>query len=298
MKVGFIGLGRMGQGMARRILDAGHELLVYNRTREKTLALGEAGANIAESVSAVIGGREVVITMLTDDAALAEIADGDDGLLHQLADGAIHMAMGTHGVDQMRLLAQAHADRDQRFVAAPVLGRPDRAASGELGIVAAGAPDDVDRCRPLLEVMGQSIFVAGAMPEAAAAIKIANNFVLGCAIEAMGEGMALVRKFDVDPALFYRVLTEGLFAAPAYKVYGDIIVKEAYDKVGVTARIGLKDANLALRAGETVGVPLPSGNALRDRLVGAIAHGDGERDWAVMAREQARASGLEEEKNT
>ena len=295
MKVGFVGLGRMGQAMARRVVEAGHELVVYNRTRAKALPLGDAGAKIADTLGAAVSDREVVITMLTDDVALEEVTRGEHGLLDGLSDGAIHMAMGTHGVDQIRSLTKAHAQAKQVFLAAPVLGRPDRAAAGELGIVPAGPLDALECVRPLLEAMGQTIFVAGPQPEAAAAIKIAHNFVLGCAIETMGEGVALVRKFGVEPEVLYRVLTEGLFASPAYKIYGELIVKEAYDRVGVTAHIGLKDANLALKAGEAVGVPLPSGNAWRDRLVGAIAHGDGDRDWSVVAREQARASGLEEE---
>jgi len=294
MKVGFIGLGRMGQCIARRIIDAGHDLVVYNRTREKAAALGKVGARIADSIGTVAKDRDVVITMLTDDAALVDVAKRDGGLLNSLPRGVIHMAMGTHGIETMRTLSHAHVQAGQVFVAAPVLGRPDRAAAGELGIIPAGPADIIERLRPLFEVMGKSTFMAGSEPEAAAAIKIAHNFVLGCAIETMGEGMALVRKFGVDPAVLHRVLTGIMFASPAYKIYGEIIVKEAYDRVGVTALIGLKDANLALAAGEAAGVPLPSANVWRDRLLGAIAHGDGERDWAVVAREQARASGLDE----
>ncbi len=128
---------------------------------------------------------------------------------------------------------------------------------------------------------------------AAAAIKIANNFVLGCAIEAMGEGFSLVRKYAVAPETFYDVMVDGLFAAPAYKIYGKLIADEKYLPAGQRAILGLKDANLALAAGEAVGVPLPSGNVWRDRLVGAVAHGEGENDWAVMAKDQARASGLD-----
>ncbi len=116
--------------------------------------------------------------------------------------------------------------------------------------------------------------------------------MLGCAIEAMGEGFALTRKYDVVPEVLYDVLTDGLFNCSAYKIYGDIIAKERYLPAGQRAVLGLKDANLALAAGEAVGVPLPSGNVWRDRLVGAVAHGEGEHDWAVMAKDQARASGL------
>lgn len=298
MKVGFIGLGRMGEAMARRVLDAGHELTVYNRSPEKTAELGAAGATVADSIAAAVDGQEVVITMLAHDAALEEVAfgkeaGGEGGLVGSLASGVIHLCMGTHGVAAIRKLAEAHGEAGQVLVAAPVLGRPDVAAAGQLGIVPAGPADALQKCRPLFDVIGRRAFEAGADPAAAASVKVANNFVLGCAIEAMGEAFALVRKYGVTPDLFYDVMTDGLFSAPAYKIYGEIIAQEDWDKVGITALLGLKDANLALAAGEAAGVPLPSANVWRDRLVGAIAHGDGDRDWAVMAREQYRSSGLE-----
>lgn len=293
MKVGFIGMGRMGQGMARRVLDAGNDLVVYNRTPSKAEDLRAAGATVVDSIAAVTQDRDAVITMVTDDAAIEAIALGEGGLVTALPDGGIHLAMGTHSVAMTRAIAASHSEANQVFVAAPVLGRPDRAAAGELGIMPAGPADAVARLQPLLEVMGRRIFPAGDQPEAAAAIKIAHNFILGCAIEVMGEGMSLVRKYGVEPLVLHQVLTEGIFGSPAYQIYGDIIVNEAYDNVGFTTLIGLKDANLALAAAEAVQVPLPSVNVWRDRLLGAIAHGDGERDWAVVAREQARASGLE-----
>ncbi len=293
MKVGFIGLGRMGQGMARRVLDAGNDLIAYNRTPEKAKDLGDAGATVVDTIAAATQDRDVVITMVTDDAALEAIALGDGGLIATLPQGKIHLGMGTNSVEMTRSIAAAHADAGQVFVAAPVLGRPDRAAAGELGIMPAGPADAIAQVQPLLDAMGRRIFPAGENPAAAAALKIAHNFVLGCAIEVIGEGMSLVRKYGVEPLVFHQVLTEGIFGAPAYQIYGDIIVREAYDDVGFTTLIGLKDCNLALAAAEAAAVPLPSANVWRDRLIGAIAHGDGERDWAVVAREQARASGLE-----
>ena len=289
MKVGFIGLGRMGQGIAGRVLSAGHELLAYNRTPEKAAGIVKAGASIA----AACAGREVVITMLADDRALDEVATAAGGLIKSLPRGAIHLCMGTHAVECIRALGAAHAGAGQTLVCAPVLGRPDMAASGQLAIVAAGPPEAVARCRALFEVIGRRTFDAGAGQESAAAIKLANNFVLGCAIESMGEAFSLVRQYGVSAGAMHEVLTEGLFGAPAYKVYGKIIAEEAYDTVGITALLGLKDVNLALAAAGAAGVPLPSANVWRDRLLGAISHGDGERDWSVMALEQARASGLE-----
>jgi 3-hydroxyisobutyrate dehydrogenase-like beta-hydroxyacid dehydrogenase len=144
----------------------------------------------------------------------------------------------------------------------------------------------------LFDLIGKRVFVAGPTPESASAMKIANNFVLGCAIEAMGEGFALTRKYGVEPSVFYDVMTDGLFNCSAYKVYGKIMVDESYSKVGQRASLGLKVAHLALEAGVLASVPLPRGTGCRDRLVGAVAHGDGDKDWAVMALEQARASGL------
>ncbi len=293
MKVGFIGLGRMGQGIAANVLGDGHELMVYNRSPGKTDELAAAGAAVARSVVEVCAGRDVVITMLAHDAALEDVVHADGGLLASLPADTIHMAMGTHSVAVTGAMATAHADAAKLFVACPVLGRPDVAAAGQLGLVPGGKAALVDRCRPLLDAIGRRTFEAGDDPASAASIKVTNNFVLGCAIEVMGEAFSLVRKYDVDPAVFYDVLADGMFNCTAYKVYGDIIAKEDYDRVGITATLGLKDANLALQAGEAVGVPLPSGNAWRDRLVGAVAHGDGEKDWAVVGREQARASGIE-----
>jgi hypothetical protein len=291
VKVGFIGLGRMGQAIAKRILDGGFELVVYNRTRSKADELEKAGARVAESVAEAAAGRDVVITMLTDDAALREVID--NGLLESLPEGAIHVPMGTHSVVTLTELETAHKEAGRVLVACPVLGRPDAVVAGQLGLVPAGPQDAVAGLQPLFDVIGRRAFNAGSNPAGASAVKLANNMVLGCAIEAMAEGFALTRKFGVDPTVFNEVLTEGLFSAPSYKAYGGIISTESYDNVGFTVWLGLKDANLALAAGQAASVPLPSCNVYRDRLLGAIAHGDGDRDWSVIAREQARASGLE-----
>jgi len=291
MKIGFIGLGRMGQGIARRVLGGGHDLVVYNRTPDKASAF--ASARVASSIAGACEGREVVITMLADDAALTEVALARGGLRDALPAGAIHLAMGTHGVATIRSLATAHTEAKQALVAAPVLGRPDVAAAGQLGIVAAGPAEAVRRCDPLFQVIGRHTFDAGTDPAGATAIKLANNFMIGCALESMGEAFSLVRKFGVAPAVLHDVLSNGSFSAPIFKIYGQIMVDEAYDQAGFTAHLALKDVNLVLAAADAARVPMPSASAVRDRLLGAIAHGDGERDWAVMAREQARSSGLD-----
>jgi 3-hydroxyisobutyrate dehydrogenase-like beta-hydroxyacid dehydrogenase len=294
MRVAFVGIGRMGSAIASRILGGGHELTVWNRTREKTADLAGRGARVAESVADACAGAEAVLTMLAHDEALLEVALGAAGIVDSLDGGAIHVVMGTHGVSAVRTLTERHAEAGQTLIAAPVLGRPDVAAAGQLGIVAAGSAGALELCRPLFEVIGRRTFVAGDRPESATSIKLANNFVLGAAIETMAEAFALVRAYGVAPALFNEVLTEGLFAAPAYKVYGTIIAEEDFDRVGFTTLLALKDVDLTLAAAGQADVPLPTAGVLRDRLLAAIDHGEGDRDWAVLAREQARMSGLEE----
>jgi 3-hydroxyisobutyrate dehydrogenase-like beta-hydroxyacid dehydrogenase len=293
MKVGFVGLGRMGQGMARRILDAGHELCVFDLFSKQTEPLAAAGARVAASVAELAKSSEVVVSMLVEDAAIAEVALGANGLVANLSKGAIHVVMGTHGVAMVRQLEARHRDAGQTLVAAPVLGRPDLAASGQLGIVAGGPDDAVARVQPLLAAMGKRVFPAGKKPESATAIKLANNAVLGCAMVAMAEGFALVRRYDVVPQVFQDVMVEGLFGATAYKVYGQKMVDESYDQVGSPITVGLKDANLIAAAASLARVPMPSHNVYIDRLLGAVAHGDADRDQAVLGREQARAAGLE-----
>jgi len=292
MKVGFIGLGRMGSGMAGRILSAGHELAIFDAVAAQMASLVSAGARAASSVAELCVDRDVVITMLVEDATVIDVALGPSGLCDSLSADAIHLVMGTHGVATIRALDARHHARGQHLVAAPVLGRPDLAAAGQLGIVAAGAGTAIGRVQPLLDVMGRRTFLAGSTPESATAIKLANNAVLGCAMVAMAEGFALVRKYGVVPQVFQDVMTEGLFSAPAYKVYGQKMVDESFDQVGSPIHVGLKDANLIAAAADLARVPMPSHNVYRDRLLGAVAHGDGDRDQAVLAREQARASGL------
>jgi 3-hydroxyisobutyrate dehydrogenase-like beta-hydroxyacid dehydrogenase len=292
MKVGFIGLGRMGQAMAGRLIEGAHEVGVYNRTVEKLKPLIERGAKPMASIKAAATFGDAVFTMLTDDAAVTEVVEQPGGIRDSLPKGGVHICSGTHSIAGIKKLAAVHKEAGQVLLTAPMLGRPEVVAAGQAGMVLGGAKEAIARCRPLFAAIAPRLIEAGDDVLAATAIKIANNFVLGCAIEVMGESFALVRKYGVPSETFYGVITDGAFACWAYKTYGKLIVDEKYLPAGQRALNGLKDANLALAAGEAVGVPLPSGNVWRDRLVGAVAHGEGEHDWAVMAKDQARASGL------
>jgi 3-hydroxyisobutyrate dehydrogenase-like beta-hydroxyacid dehydrogenase len=292
MKVGFIGLGRIGGPMARRLAAAGHDLTVHDREPERIATLVANGAHGADSVGAASADRDVVMTSLPDDEALLEVSNAAAGVRESLPAGGIHVVLGTHGIETIRELAASHSNAGQSLVSAPVFGRPDQAEAGTIRVVTGGAEDSVSRCAPLLEVLAEQTYDAGVLPESAAIVKLANNLVLGCAVEAFGEAISLLRKHDVSPGVLYDVATEGFLAAPVYKVYGRTMLDQSYDEVGFTARLGLKDMDLVLDAADAAYVPLPSVNAYRDRLLGALAHGEGDLDLSVVAREQARASGL------
>jgi len=293
MRIGFLGLGRMGSAMATRLLAAGHALAVFDLAEPAKARMAAAGATVCASIRDLAATSDVVVSMLPDDESLRAATLGPQGLVSSLSAGAIHMVSGTHGVQVIDAIGAAHRAEHQVLVTCHVLGRPELAASGKLGLIPAGPAQAVQSLRPVLSVLGERIFEAGEDPLSGTAMKIANNYVLGCAIEAIGEGMALVRKYGVDPQIFYRVLVQGLFDCTAYRGYADIIASMDWGRIGATAAIGLKDAVLSGEAAERVHIRLPSLTAWQTHLEHAIARGEASLDWSVMAREQFRESGLE-----
>jgi len=283
MKLGFIGLGRMGAGMAANLVEAGHEVSVYNRTPDRQTALIERGAQAAASVTDACRG-EAVITMLADDRAVESVVFGDEGVIRCLNAGAIHISMSTISVGLSETLASAHAKAGQRFVAAPVFGRPDAAAAAKLFIVAAGAPNAVSACRPLFESLSQKHFVIGEQPETANLVKLSGNFLLASVIEALGEAMALVSKAGLDRHEYLDFLTATLFPAPVYKTYGALIADGKFEPAAFAAALGHKDIRLTLAAGESLRVPMPLASLLRDRFLTLLAQGGEALDWSAIGR--------------
>lgn len=294
MKIAFIGLGSMGLPMASNLLRAGHDLMVYNRTRSRAEALTEQGARVAESPRGAATGVEVLITMLADDGALEAVMSGKQGALQGLSRGAVHVSMSTISHSLSSRLGAEHQARDQSYVAAPVFGRPDAAQAAKLWIVAAGPAEAIERCGPLFDAMGQGVEVVGAEPPKANVVKLAGNFLLASAIEALGEAFALVRKHGVDPTRFLEVVNGKVVRSPVYENYGTLIVNQRYQPAGFKLRHGLKDIRLALGAGEELTVPLPLASLLRDEYLAAMARGWGDIDWAGLARLSAVNAGLGE----
>jgi 3-hydroxyisobutyrate dehydrogenase-like beta-hydroxyacid dehydrogenase len=292
MKIGFLGLGQMGAAMAANLVRARHDVAVWNRSADKARPLVEAGATLAASPKDAAASRDVVFSMLADDAALNAVLSGDDGVLAGLKAGALHISMSTIAVGTAEDVAARHAERRQRFLAAPVFGRPDAATAAKLFVVAAGAPADLESARPLLAAISQRVFHVGKTPSAANLVKLCGNFMILAAIEAMGEAMTLAEKGGVPKAKLLEVLTGTLFDAPVFRTYGPILVEGKFQPAGFAAPLGLKDMRLASQAAEGERVPMPLLSLLRDHLLQTIATEGEDIDWSGIGRSIARNAGL------
>lgn len=279
MKIGFIGLGQMGSGMVSRLIDSGHQLSVWNRTPAAARAFAARGAWIAGTAEQTLDA-DVVISMLADDAATEAVWIAS-GLVHKMPPRGLHLNMASVSPRMGEQLDVAHRLHGSAYVSAPVFGRPEFAARGELDIVAAGAPDAIARCEPLFGTLGRRWFhVAGEAPKANA-VKVARNFLLATIIESLGESMALVEKAGVDPRVFYDIVTSTAMNSPSHKNYGRLMLDNPPDPT-FTLKLGLKDVELALQTAADLGVPLPTAQLMREQHLRAIARGYGERDWAAL----------------
>lgn len=290
MRLGFVGLGQMGQAMAARLLESGHELVVYNRSPAPVQALAARGAKAAADARGVLDA-EVIITMLADDAAI-EAVWIRGGLVKEMAASRVHANMATVSLTMGERMARLHEEAGSGYVSAPVFGRPGAAATGQLDIVAAGAEAALARCSPVFAVLGRQTFTVGTEPQLANIVKIARNFLLATVVESLGEAFALVRKSGVDPAAFLGILASTSFNAPVYKSYGQRMVDRDFEPT-FALKLGLKDVELALDAGAVTGVPLPTAGLIRERHLAAISAGYGEKDWAALGEFIARDAGLD-----
>ena len=291
MQVGFIGLGRMGAAMAARLVKAGHQVTVYNRSPEKMRPLLEQGAEGAERISDACAG-DAVFTMLSDDGAVEEVVFGDDGIARHLPADAVHISSGTIGVALSRRLAEAHAGASQGYVAAPVFGRPEAAAAGDLFVIAAGRRSTVELVKPLCDAIGQRTFVVSEDPALANLVKLSGNFLIAAVIESLGEAMALVEKGGLDRRQYLELLTSTLFNVPVYKNYGGLIANRTFEPAGFSSPLGQKDIRLALAAAEELRVPMPLASLLRDRFLTLLANGGERLDWSAIGALAAKDAGV------
>ncbi len=289
--VGFIGLGNMGSAMATRLLEAGFDVTVYNRSPGKAEALAARGATVATTVAQACAG-DVVITMLANDDALDAVVTGEDGVLATLREGATHVSSSTISAALSKRLTAAHGAAGQQFITATVLGRPEAAAAGKLFVLAAGPAEAVDPLMPVLDALGQRTFRVSEVAAVGNVVKLSANFLLANVIESLGEAVALVSKAGVDRRDYIDIITSTLFSAPAYETYGGLIAREEFEPAGFAARLGIKDIRLVLAAAEELQVPLPIASLLRDRFLTLLAAGGGDLDWSAISTLAQRDAGL------
>ena len=291
MNLAFIGLGKMGMGMARNLLRAGHNLAVYNRSREKAAALAGDGARAADSPADASRDAEVVMTMVADDHAVEEVVFGNHGIASAMKNGCIHLSHSTISAALARRLTAEHARRGQGYLSVPVFGRPEAAETKNLLVVAAGPNELVERCRPLFDAVGRQTFVVGVEPWQANVAKVCGNFMIIGIIEALGEAYATLRKAGVAPEAFLEIMN-ALFGSPFIANYGRIIAREQFEPALFALRLGLKDVRLVLEAAEECAAPMPLASLVHNHLLSALAQGQGEMDWSSMTRVLARDAGL------
>ncbi|MGW1158659.1 NAD(P)-dependent oxidoreductase [Streptomyces sp. NPDC002513] len=289
MTVGFVGLGAMGQGMAAALVRAGHRVRVWNRSPQPVAALVEQGAEAAGDIAGAFAA-DVVLSMLANDDIVDQLLL--DRALLAGAKASLHVNMATVSPELTDRAEVLHSEYGIGYLATPVLGRPPVAAAGELNILAAGDPALLGRAEPLLTAMGRRIWNFGERPRQAIIAKISVNFLLACAIEAMAEACTLAEANGVRTTDLIEMVTDTAFPGPVYGGYGPMVAERRYEPAGFRLPLGLKDVNLALAAGAGANAPLPFGSVLRDAFLDALAHGDADKDWAVITDVSRRRAGL------
>lgn len=290
MELGFIGLGTMGAPMVLNLLKAGHRVRVWNRSTAPLEALAKAGAEAVET-PALAAQAEVLISMLGDDTAIRSVFF-DAKALDGLRAGSVHVNMSTVSVALARELATVHEARGVGYVSAPVLGRVDVAAAGNLNILASGPAEALARVQPLFDVLGRKTWTLGDTAEVACAAKLSANLMIASAIESMAEASTLAGGYGISREAFIEMITSTLFAAPVYQGYGKLMVDGKFEPAGFKLSLGLKDVRLALEAGEAAQVPLPFASVLKDNLLDGMAHGQADQDWASLSKVSDRRAGV------
>jgi 3-hydroxyisobutyrate dehydrogenase-like beta-hydroxyacid dehydrogenase len=288
-RVGVVGLGHMGHAFAVNLLQDGYQVLACDRDAERARALSGARA-VAELAD--LASCDVVLTSLPDDDALAAVALGAGGLVAALAPGAVHISTSTVSPGISRRVAEAHARRKQDYVAAPVLGNPDFARERKLFVLAAGSRAALEKVRPLLQRLGQHLFVIGEDPGLANLMKLGANTLIATTLECMGEVLALLQKGGIGGRLAFDVLTSSLFDSRVHKSYGGKIIEGRFSPAGMAVPLATKDLRLALAEAEHTAVPMPAASLVHDRLVAMAARGWSDLDWSALGLLAKAEAGL------
>ncbi len=292
MKIGFIGLGTMGAPMARRLLQAGHEVTVHNRTRSREEPLAALGAARAGDPRSCAVGREVVFTMVSDTPDLEAVVSGDAGAAHGLEPGAVLVDMSTVSPAATRRLAAELTGRGIAMLDAPVSGGSEGAENGTLSIMVGGDADALERVRPLLEVLGKTITHIG--PSGAGQVaKAVNQVVIAGTYAAVAEGMALAQRSGVDTDALVRALSGGAAGSWILANRAGNMLRGDYP-LGFRTRLHRKDLGIALSEARDLGVSMPVAAYVEQVETGLVGRGYGDEDVSNVARVVREMAGLDD----
>ncbi len=283
-KIGFIGLGSLGTPIAMNLLESGHELYVYNRTKAKAEPLAAKDAIVCESVAALAKQVNIVFTIVSDDAALKSICEGDDGLLNNLQKESIHVSMSTILPQTAADLASLHQKNNQHYLASPVFGRPEAAVAKKLNFAFSGEENIRNQIESLLKDAGAiGVWDFGDNISAANTIKLCGNFLIASALEAIGESINLAIKSGIDAKQMWNMFSQTLFNAPVYINYSNIILQQKFEPAAFTMKLGLKDINLVLKQGAAANQQMPLASLLQKNMEQLINSGKENIDWSAVS---------------
>jgi 3-hydroxyisobutyrate dehydrogenase-like beta-hydroxyacid dehydrogenase len=292
-ELGFVGLGVMGSAITRRLLDAGHTVTVWNRTRDKAEPLLAAGAQWAETPRDVAGRSEIVFTMVTNTAAVQAVTEGKDGILAGLASGRLYVDMSTASPANTRALAEQVAAVGAEMLDAPVSGTSITVEQGKASLMVGGDVDAFERAKPVLEAIAPRVYHMGPNGSAVT-MKIAINLSLAVQMLAFSEGVLLAEKTGISRERAVEAMLGSVIASPMVAYRGPLVLGHP-DEVWFDCHMMQKDMNLALELGRELGVPLPTTATTNEFLTAANAMGIGEKDFAVLFDVLASMSGVQTE---
>ena len=281
--IGFIGIGLMGKHMARHLLEAGHPLTIWNRSREKADGLLAAGAKWAESPKMVATASDVVITMVTDSAASEAVCCGTDGILEGAHDGLILIDMGSIAPEMSRAIAGRANARGVAMLDAPVTGNPKVAEAGKLGIMIGGPRETYEACLSIFEILAAKIVYVGEENGTGTTLKLINNLILGVAIEAVSEAMVLAAKVSIDPRKVIEITSVGGARTGAMETRGERMIRGDFTP-GFSTNNMYKDLTSVMKLADEAGVSLPATSTSWDILRAAKSRGDGDLDSCCVLR--------------
>ena len=284
MQIGFIGLGSLGTPIAINLIESGHHVHVYNRTASKAEALAAKGAIVSKDIASLANQCRVVFTIVSDDAALRSVCEGDGGLIKNLQAGSVHVSMSTILPLTAKNLAALHQQHQQHYLSSPVFGRPEAAAAKKINFVMSGEEKIRKQIEPLAKDAGAiNVWDFGDNITAANTVKLCGNFLIASVIESIGEGTALAKASGVDAQQMWSMLLQTLFNAPVYHTYSNIILQKKFEPASFTMKLGLKDMNLVLEQASETNQQMPLAHLIQQNMQELVSAGKDQIDWSALS---------------